>query len=306
MIWLRERRNFNTPIRDTASTPYILLVHGYNMAIWEKDRYAETAFKRLYWQGYQGRFGEFRWPTAEHAVQFGSSELQAWESAQGLLNKLTGLNIQYPGQVYLAAHSLGNIVAGEALRLAGVNQIVNTYVAMQGAVSAHAYDPNTTPYILTEDWGAPDRYAQYYTNGAPCYFNASAGAGTYVNFFNVNDWALTNAWLLFQNSKPILDLNYSFTPPDSYFKNSGSIQLFFPANTYELFDEIIQSRSYALGMQAGVKGAFQKGGASQQVELDAAPYNFGPQHIYHSGEFRSDNAQRWQFWNQVLIKMKLK
>ena len=31
---------------------------------WEKDRFAETAFKRLYWQGYQGRFGEFRWPTS--------------------------------------------------------------------------------------------------------------------------------------------------------------------------------------------------------------------------------------------------
>ena len=28
-----------------------------------KDRFAETAFKRLYWQGYQGRFGSFRWPT---------------------------------------------------------------------------------------------------------------------------------------------------------------------------------------------------------------------------------------------------
>ena len=46
-----------------ANTPYILFVHGWNMETWEKDRFAETAFKRLYWQGYQGRFGEFRWPT---------------------------------------------------------------------------------------------------------------------------------------------------------------------------------------------------------------------------------------------------
>ena len=46
-----------------TNTPYILFVHGWNMAPWEKDRFAETAFKRLYWQGYQGRFGEFRWPT---------------------------------------------------------------------------------------------------------------------------------------------------------------------------------------------------------------------------------------------------
>jgi hypothetical protein len=46
--------------------------------------------------------------------------------------------------------------------------------------------------------------------------------------------------------------------------------------------------------------------AHKQVDLDNAPYNFGRFHIYHSAEFRSDNPQRWQFWNQVLIQMKLK
>ena len=150
------KSNQNLPVGDSAfqyttptdaNTPYILLVHGYNMATWEKDRYAETALKRLYWQGYQGRFGAFNWPTAEHFYQFGSSELQAWNSAQGLLNKLNDLNAIYPGHVYLMAHSLGNVVASEALRLAGNNQVVNTYVAMQGAVAAHAYDPNSSPPV---------------------------------------------------------------------------------------------------------------------------------------------------------------
>ena len=294
---------FEYTLPTDTSTPYILLAHGYNMKPWEKDRYAETAYKRLYWQGYQGRFGAFNWPTAQNPVQFGSSESQAWQSAQGLLNKLNDLNAIYPGHVYLAAHSLGNVVAGEALRLAGSTQVVNTYVAMQGAVSSHAYDPTTTPYTLTEDWGAPDCYAHYWTSGAPCYFNSSVGAGTYVNFYNTNDWALNKAWLLFQNSKPVLDLNYSFTPPDFYYKNSGSTELFFPGNTYELFDEIIQSRSYALGMQPNVGGVFS---TNNQVELDIPPYNFSTEHIYHSGEFRSDNPQRWQFWNEVLVKMRLK
>ena len=50
------------PLQDT-NTPYIVYVHGWNNATWSKDRRAETAFKRLYWQGYQGRFGVFRWPT---------------------------------------------------------------------------------------------------------------------------------------------------------------------------------------------------------------------------------------------------
>ncbi len=39
------------------------------------------------------------------------------------------------------AHSMGNIVAGEALRWPETNfQLVNTYVASQAAVTAHTYD----------------------------------------------------------------------------------------------------------------------------------------------------------------------
>ncbi|MEI6197756.1 MAG: hypothetical protein WCS42_25865, partial [Verrucomicrobiota bacterium] len=56
-------QTFHYTNQPPAGTPYILFVHGWNMTLEEKDRYAETAFKRLYWQGYQGRFGSFRWPT---------------------------------------------------------------------------------------------------------------------------------------------------------------------------------------------------------------------------------------------------
>ena len=136
-----------------STTPYILYVHGWNMQTWEKDRFAESAYKRLYWQGYQGRFGIFRWPTGygfadiwtlatnpTEKDNYDLSEYQAWQSATGLLNKLTALNIQYPGQVYMLAHSMGNVVAGEALRLAGTTHVVNTYVTSQAAISAHTYD----------------------------------------------------------------------------------------------------------------------------------------------------------------------
>jgi hypothetical protein len=297
---------FKYPTNTVANVPYILHVHGYNMQPWEKDSFAETAYKRLYWQGYQGRFGAFNWPTAEHALQFGSSEGQAWNSAQGLLNKLNGLNAIYPGQVYLTAHSLGNIAAGEALRLAGSTHIANTYVAMQGAVTAHAYDPTTIIYNLVHNEGIPDYYANYWTSGAPCYFSASAGAGAYVNFYNTNDWALNNAWILFQNAKPDLYPSYSYQSPNLFYKNFGFTELFFPTNTYELFNCLIQTHSYAIGMQPNVGGTFKTGITYHQLELDVPPYNFGTQHIYHSGEFRSDNPQRWQFWDEVLFQMGLK
>jgi hypothetical protein len=158
---------------------------------------------------------------------------------------------------------------------------------------------------LTHDSGTPDCYAYYWTNGAPCYFNGSAGAGTYVNFFNVNDWALsTNIWQRDQNMKPDSGYDYSATFDRWYRLGAvSSIQLFFPQNTYEIFSYCDQAHAYALGAQVNVGGAFT---IARQVELDVAPYNFGREHIYHSGEFRSDDPQRWQFWNQVLIQMGLK
>ncbi len=301
---------FIYPTPTDTNTPYILLVHGYNMKPWEKDRFAETAYKRLYWQGYQGRFGMFGWPTAQNAVQFGASELQAWQSAPGLLSKLKNLNTNYPGHVYLAAHSLGNVVAGEALGLAGSTPVVNTYVAMQGAVSAHAYDPSTAAYNLGVYFdGAPDCYAYYWTNGAPCYFNGSAGAGRYVDFFNTNDWALSIAWLTFQDAKPALNHGYSYTAGvGTYYKNFGATELFFPGDRYQLFANFIQSRSYALGMQPNVGGPFA---TARQVNLPSIwppdPLNNGYRaHIYHSAEFRSDNPSRWLFWDTLLFQMGLK
>src|SRR5207248_611877 len=83
-----------------SNTPYILFVHGWNLDVWLKDGFAETAFKRLYWQGYDGRFGSFRWPTdfgfqatllhiAFDSKNFDDSEANAWRSSAGLLNLLT-------------------------------------------------------------------------------------------------------------------------------------------------------------------------------------------------------------------------
>ena len=303
-----------TPPQDT-NTPYILFVHGWNMEPWEKDRFAETAFKRLYWQGYHGRFGEFRWPTyydfplgswswqSFNPQNFDNSELNAWQSGAGLLNKLNDLNAQYPNNVYLLAHSLGNVVAGEALRQA-TSQIVNTYAALQGAVSAHAYDPTTA--IRDSSAATPDRYANYYTSGAPCYFNSSAGAGIYVNFFNTNDWALNNSatWPFDQHEKPDTDYGYDGTNFSSGI--FPSTLLYFPADTYTIFSHCDEARSYALGAQINVSGAFKSGIITNQIELDIAPYNFSGNPVDHSGEFRSDNARRGSFWNTVLVKMKLK
>src|SRR5208282_328227 len=200
---------------QNTNTPYILFVHGWNMRTDDKDHFAETAFKRLYWQGYQGRFGEFRWPTdngfAGTLIQlatspsekdnFDRSEYNAWQSGAGLLNLLTSLNTEYPGRIYMFGHSMGNVVAGEALRLDETNQVVNTYVASQAAITAHTYDPTIPSYSFSYSYlGVPISTAPKTPEIYGGWFSANgAMAGTIVNFYNTNDYALQRSvWQLNQ------------------------------------------------------------------------------------------------------------
>ena len=294
-----------------AENNYILFVHGWNLAPWERDAFAETAFKRLYWQGYKGHFGAFQWPTGygfgnwktvvTDPDNFDDSEYNAWHSALGLIGLLINLNSSHSDHVYLFAHSMGNVVAGEALKLAGSRQVVNTYVAMQAAIAVHCYDQSagfrTVPWAL--DNGTPDRYANYPANNGPCYFNGIAGAGSFINFYNPYDWALEpDHWQLDQDLKPDIDCSWDGT----HFIMEGE-ELDFPTYTYAIFAYCDEARCFALGAQANVGGKFT---TAQQVDLSQSPFIFGDQHKDHSGEFNSDNMNRSLFWNETLSKMRLK
>jgi Alpha/beta hydrolase family len=302
-----------------AENDYILFVHGWNLAPWERDAFAETAFKRLYWQGYKGHFGAFQWPTQYgfsgnisgilDADNFDNSEFNAWYSATGLLGLLNNLNSQYPGHVYLVAHSMGNVVAGEALKLAGSSQVVNTYVAMQAAVASHAYDPTT--YVRTNDLNlygigynshAPNYYASYYTNGAPCYFDGTAGAANYINFYNQRDYALAR-WEVDEDFKPDDHAGFSYNSSANKFYLTGT-ELDFPHDTYVIFPYCATAFCYGLGEQANVGGAFLSLGEPNQLNLDTT-FDFGNSHAGHSAEFHSDNMSRAAFWNTLLNQMGL-
>jgi len=181
---------------------------------------------------------------------------------------------------------------------------------MQGAVASHAYDPTTpTRSLGVQDSGTPNCYAYYWTSGAPCYFASSAGAGDYVNFFNANDWALnSDHWQLNQNFKPDGGYGYNPVPPAFFYQGDETSHLNFPTNTYAIFAYCDEARCYALGAQANVGGAFQRGVTYQQVSLpsvwpvDTHPHSAGSYsaHVWHSAEFRSDNPSRTVFWNTVL------
>jgi hypothetical protein len=329
------------PAIDTNDN-YILYVHGWNMAPWEKDRFAETAFKRLYWQGYQGRFGTFRWPTDYGFVGLGTvrtnineldnydnSEFNAWRSALALNYKLEDLNSHYPGHVYLLAHSMGNVVAGEAIRLEGSNQIVNTYVASQAAVPAHTYDTNVPDYSFDLTVGGfaynlgpkvPNIYGGWFAG------NYGGGAGNVISFYNTNDFALSRLhWQLNQLVKPdrgVLEggtkWTYGYTgatndpPPwNNFWKQTTP---FFGSPTVTFFDIVhslndryevmayaAQSYTTALGATPGV------GNMRRTIDLTRVTSPIWPSdpnnyiaHFWHSAQFRGDNPLQGNYWNELL------
>ncbi len=155
---------------------YILFVHGWNMEPWEKSAYASTMFKRLWHQGYKGRFGAFRWPTFWFASpippldHFNASEQRAWNSAAPLKALIAGraaiFNIT-ASKVRLYAHSMGNIVASECLRQFGPEGApVHTYIAAQAAISSHVFDRTTTPWAALDPLEMPNVYGYYWQQNA--------------------------------------------------------------------------------------------------------------------------------------------
>ncbi len=154
--------DYSVDHKSTAESPqgtnYILYVPGWNMGgVWHKERWAETAYKRLWWLGYKGHFGMFRWPSRD--IEFlnlrrgyNESEYNAWRSGTGLLRLLQ----QLKGEGYsvdVLAHSQGNVVMAEALREAKdgnlPSPLVNAYVATQAALSSSLFDSNAVDYFTS-------------------------------------------------------------------------------------------------------------------------------------------------------------
>lgn len=308
----------------TAERDYILFVHGWRMKPWERRSFASTGFKRLWQLGYRGRYGLFSWPTdwvddplwqmLLDQQNYDRSERRAWNSAIGLERLLVDLNRNYAGRVRMMAHSMGNVVASEALRLKGLNPnrppVLHTYVASQAATVAHAYDA-TNPEIVESDFttDTPEVYAHYPLTGLPYFrgmtnavlFDSLAGRRNIWNFNNLQDYAL-DKWLLNQDTKP--DLGWHYFPATQEWRRTSdsgesALTLQFPQNTYDIFAHMAEARSRALGA-AEAGGYFVRGQIGSQINLNGAPFLYKQNDYEHSAQFRSINMQRRTYWLQLL------
>jgi hypothetical protein len=298
----------------------ILYVHGYNMPEDEKQRWIETTYKRLAHLGYQGRVAGFTWPCTQSALTFDSSELRAWESGEKLMQLLASYkNAGY--RVHLLAHSQGNVVTGEALRLwkASGNSapLVSSYVASQAAVAAHTYDaaaeliPGFAGSIT--DSGTPNVYVNYPMTSRPYHSSTDmAGtAGRFVNFQNPVDWALTGnsfnptdprpGWHINQRLKP--DLGFGWNSEIGFYSGTSAESvptvLGFPSNRFEIFAFAAEARSKALGSTV-TQGVF----SNQNFNLQSA-MGYGNEHKWHSAQFRGGLSDRVVYWQQLLLNLGL-
>ncbi len=240
-------------VKDITYDQNIVFVHGWRMPFQERVQFAETAFKRLYWQGFKGHFIFCSWPTGwfEFPAYISDTERlyrlsaypQNYDNSEAIARRTGPLLKDYlenlpASKTRIFAHSMGNVVVSEALRSASA-QVVSSYVASQAAEVAGAYDfnvPNMTvrgrdfnytwEISNSNEFGIPpDRYRTTIESAhgpglegielVPLYNGISSNAGRIINFNNISDAALSG-WRLNQVLKPAgTGIAMSLSPNDT-------------------------------------------------------------------------------------------
>lgn len=222
---------------QSLSKDYFVFVHGWRLTQEERISFAESSYKRMFWEGYKGQFAVFTWPTqiTDNPVgdpgNFDRSEFVAWNSAAGLNAMLKSIRSDNyipaevnGGKLSVMAHSMGNIVLSEALYLnQGSGKLVTNAIMSQAALSANYFSGDATlpdMYNATAapSWKAHTNFgvAPFVTYTAPSFpaegaiggskarfqFLLGTSAGTIYNYFNPDDYALAS-WRVNQAMKPL-------------------------------------------------------------------------------------------------------
>lgn len=316
-----------------------VFVHGWRMTYADYQIFSQTMFKRLYWQGYKGKFSALRWPTRSEEselfpqmanITYNRSERIAFKSGTGTAGYLSDLRSRFPDYTISGcAHSMGGIVTVETLKeLAEAGQRpVDNWVLMQAAVPAQCFDPSTPNFqpFLNEETMVPT--PDVYKNYAAGITNALRAGGKIANFFNPDDYALLfwrfnqayNAANLLGNGvstmKPNAFFGYSTDGTNSVLRTNVWNQSFWSAiyggyyengptravtNALELMPFVSRPRSLAVGAQPDVHGQIQ----GQSLNLEAQ-LGFGSSESDHSGQFNRNIQEPpiWPFFSQLITNL---
>jgi hypothetical protein len=198
-----------SPPADESKTVTVF-VHGSNLSVPSAWSNGDTMFKRLYWQGYHGRFVLFYWNTlvgpldGEIPAHYNYNEFRAFKYGLALKKYVENdLPAGYAKNVI--GHSLGNMVVASALYPRGSTpgMTCRNVIFMQAAVPASCFDSGAATYsdlaTLENPQTTPDDYATQWGYRGLVATNINA---TLYNIYNAKDYAL--GWWIWnqQNDKP--------------------------------------------------------------------------------------------------------
>ena len=285
----------------------IVFVHGCCINARSYRLSSDNVFKRLWWQGYRGRFASFRWPAIETSgflripATFNEQEFRAWKYGTAFRDYLNDIQTMLPTYtINVLAHSQGNVVVTEALKLGAP---VKNYVLSQAALPAGCYDSNPALVDNLTEMGIN------LINGPAPYLASELGYAGYcpdsvalhgvrlVNFFNRQDnalgaWKWNNALHKPDQGIAFLDGIYVFdaTIRESHFEVEVPDPITFDPNQPLIFSHIVtdphesmafvsRSQTQAIGQESKAIRPFV-----EAVDLHKE-FGFGSASIEHSSQF---------------------
>lgn len=320
------------PNEDRNNT--IVFVHGWRMSPEGAGNFAETFYKRLWHRGFKGRYAAFHWdtwwsdsfqwlpniggPLDAYLSHYNESEHAAWQAAAPLrafVNSISSPNKN------IVAHSMGNIVASEALRL---GMQIDNYALLQAAVPAACYDDDegrirqTLQYnhdIFTMwDNDTPDDDADPNTRALAYRGRFKGVTGNLTNFFLPDDYATFKPWEVNNDqTKPpggLFRANFEYERTGlsghKLFKYMGGRRGAPPyaldhylADPYEAMPFACRTWGKAAGAWGNTAGVL-----TATVNLNSDTYHLpGQEHGFgdqHSGEFDATIQHLTQFYSTIL------
>lgn len=251
----------------------------------------------MYRLGYRGDMVGYKWEGDENTPLFDFNEENAFQSSFGLMSLIKSLNDSNK-QVYVAAHSLGNLVVLDALRRLALTypgkSFVKNLVHIEAAVWETIYANNPADLIQREI----HQRAEWTSWASEAHSTVS---GTIVNSFNPNDGALYA--MLANDTVSLTKIQYEgptlFSPYFTYnswalaqngFRTPNKLSYNIPRNP----NELAQINVFPLGMVELTEGAF-----SNRISFNANAV-FGWDATSHSN-YRDRPLQRIWLWYLTVL-----
>ncbi len=277
---------------------------------------SETVFKRLWHQGYKGRFASYKWPalTPAFPFEYNDSEYRAWKSGQGLAALMNSFPTVFSKNLY--SFSQGAVVCGAALTVYGLS--VDNYVASQAAAPAGCYDSSQSLNSYADFLNAetqnptPDGTNDLGYRG---YLTGLNVRGSVVSFYNIVDYALKTGREIglnvsWEGNQLAYKPNWFVGRHYEYDSNEAIGQRcklrINDANTWRYVADIHESMSFVARPRSEATGASTAVGGSIDGNYNVgpgSPSDFAEASSDHGGQFSRRIQRLWPYYENLLITL---